>query len=368
MRILVTGSKGFIGKNVVEDLRQHHVILEYDIDKSEIDLKKMVDNAEFIIHLAGVNRPTDNKDFYTGNTNFTSTLVNLVEATGRKIPIIMSSTIHAINNSDYGKSKRQSEEIIIDFANRTSNPIYIYRLTNVFGKWCKPNYNSVVATFCHNIANNIDITINNPKHLLRLIHIDDIVSEFKRAVRGNPNFVQPHFYSVEPVYEVTLQDLADNIRGFKEDRSNLSLPNLKDDFVKKLYSTYLSYLSTNDFSYDLKMNCDNRGSFTEVFRTMEHGQFSINVAKPGITKGNHWHHTKHEKFLVVAGKASIQFRKIGTDEIIEYLVSEEKFEVVDIPPGYTHNITNIGSDNLVTFMWANESFDPEKPDTFFLEV
>jgi UDP-2-acetamido-2,6-beta-L-arabino-hexul-4-ose reductase len=368
MKILVTGAKGFIGKNVVFDFKSKYDIFEYDINNSLDDLKDFVNKSDFVIHLAGVNRPKESKEFMEGNLGFTDQLIRFVRDSGRNIPILMTSSIHATKDNDYGRSKKAAEDALFAFNKETNSKVYVYRLPNVFGKWSRPNYNSAVATFCHNITHDLPIQVNDPNYLLPLVYIDDILHEIKKAILDEVGIGNDGFYHVPVTYEIKLQDLADKLYKFKDSRMDLFVPLMSDDLEKKLYSTYLSYFDKKEFSYELKMNVDNRGSFTEFIKTLDYGQFSINISKPGITKGNHWHHTKNEKFLVVAGKVSIKFRKIDKDEIIEYVVSGKKMEVVDIPPGYTHNITNIGDNDSVTVMWANELFDKENPDTYFLEV
>lgn len=370
IKILVTGAGGFIGKNVLAEFSRfdYYKILAYDLSNTYEELVSFINEADFIIHLAGVNRPKDIEEFDKGNKGFTETIIDLVSKTKRNIPILVTSSIHAEKDNPYGKSKRGAEEVLLNFNQETGNTVYIYRLPNVFGKWCRPNYNSAVATFCHNIARSLPIQVNDENFLLPLVYIDDILEEFIRAVSGKANLNEDGYCYVEPTYTIKLGDLVKLLYSFKDSRKDLSIPNMSDELTKKLYATYLSYLPTESFSYPLKMNVDDRGSFTEFLRTPDYGQVSVNVTKPGITKGNHWHHTKNEKFLVVSGVASIKFRNIYNEEIIEYIVSGEKLEVVDIPTGYTHSITNIGQADLVTIMWANESYDPNKPDTVFLEV
>jgi UDP-2-acetamido-2,6-beta-L-arabino-hexul-4-ose reductase len=282
-------------------------------------------------------------------------------------PVLITSSTQAELDNPYGKSKKGAEDLIFAYGEETGAKVLVYRLPNVFGKWCKPNYNSAVATFCFNIAHDLPIKVNDPDVMMNLVYIDDVVNEMLRAMEGNETR-EGDFCKVPVVHTIKLGKVVEHIYSFKNSRSDLSIPDMADDFIKKLYATYLSYLLEKQFSYPLKMNVDNRGSFTEFIRTPERGQVSVNISKPGITKGNHWHHTKNEKFLVVSGQGVIRFRKVGTDEIIEYLVSGEKLEVVDIPPGYTHNIENLGETDMVTIMWANEPFDSEKPDTYYLEV
>ncbi|BCZ49028.1 capsular polysaccharide biosynthesis protein Cap8F [Clostridium gelidum] len=369
MKILVTGANGFVGKNLIAELnnRGYKDIFKFDIDTDKSLLSKYAKNCEFIFHLAGVNRPKDEKEYMKGNFGFTSELLDLLKEHNNKSPILITSSIQAERDNPYGKSKRAGEELLFDYSNETGATALVYRLHNLFGKWSKPNYNTVVATYCYNIARDLDIQINNTEAELKLCYIDDVLDEFIRALEGRPT-QNGEYCCVTVSHQIKLGYLAEKIRLFKKSRTDLSIPNMEDELTKKLYSTYLSFLPENEFSYDLKMNCDNRGSFTEFIRTLDRGQVSVNVAKPGITKGNHWHHTKNEKFLVVSGTGLIRFRKIDSDEIIEYSVNGEKLQVVDIPTGYTHSIVNIGDTDMVTVMWANEAFNPEKPDTYFLEV
>ncbi len=370
MKILVTGSKGFVGKNLVAELNNkgYNEIFEFN-RKSDLSLlEKYTKECDFVFHLAGINRPKNESEFMEGNFGLTSQLLGLLKKYDNKAPVLLTSSIQAEKDNPYGRSKKAGEDLLFKHYYETDAKVYVYRLPNLFGKWSKPNYNTVVATYCHNIARNLDIQINNPDAELNLCYIDDVLEEFMRALEGNPTIQDDDFCVVPVTHNIKLGELANVIKSFKESRSNLSIPNMEDALTKKLYSTYLSFLPENQFSYDLKMNCDHRGSFTEFMRTPERGQVSVNVSKPGITKGNHWHHTKNEKFLVVSGEGLIRFRKIDSDEIIEYRVSGEKLQVVDIPTGYTHSIVNVGENDLVTVMWANECFDPEKPDTYFVEV
>ncbi|WP_416327618.1 NAD-dependent epimerase/dehydratase family protein [[Eubacterium] hominis] len=381
MKILVTGAKGFVGRNLVETLKtirdeknkmfsltSNLTLYEYDLNSAKEKLKEFCADCDFIVHLAGVNRPQTPSEFYEGNLGFTEALCSYLKEAGNKCPIMISSSIQAERDNDYGKSKKAGEGALLSFGKENGNPIYIYRFANLFGKWCRPNYNSVVATWCHNIAHGLDIQINDPSVTLPLCYIDDVVEEIIHCICGNPYIVDGVHYGVEKVYDCTLGDLANTIKSFKESRTSLEVINQADELTKKLYATYLSYLPEDAFSYPLKMNIDERGSFTEFLKTKECGQVSVNISKPGITKGNHWHHTKNEKFLVVSGTGLIQFRKIGEEKIIEYQVSGEKLEVVDIPTGYTHNIINVGDTDMVTIMWANEMFDPNKPDTYFEKI
>ena len=366
MKILITGANGFIGKNFCATLEQQakHELLKVDVYTPKQEIEDYLKQCDFIFHFAGVNRPMNDREFFEGNTNFTVQMVDGL--LGRKVPILFTSTVQVDRDNPYGQSKKLGEQAVLEYS-KTGAPVYIYRLTNIYGKWSRPNYNTVVATFCNNIARDIPIHVNNPDAEINLCYIDDVVEEFLRALDGNPTVEGDH--CIVPVsHPIKIGVLADTIRSFKKSRSDLSIPDMSNPLVKNLYSTYLSFLSEDAFSYSLKMNVDNRGSFTEIIRTPERGQVSVNISRSGITKGNHWHHSKNEKFLVVSGKGVIRFRKVGEDKVIEYHVSGDKLEVVDIPTGYTHNIENIGDTDMVTIMWANECFNPEKPDTYFLEV
>ena len=369
MKILVTGAKGFVGKNLVAELRNKGYIdiFEFDKETDKSLLSKYTKECDFVFHLAGINRPKDEKEFMEGNFGFTLELLDLLKKHNNKSLVLITSSIQAERDTPYGRSKKSGEDLIFDYSQETGTKVLVYRLPNLFGKWSRPNYNTVVATYCHNISRDLDIQINNPDAKLTLCYIDDVLEEFLKALEGNPT-QQDDYCFVPIMHNIKLGELAEIIRNFKDSRVNLSIPNMEDELTKKLYSTYLSFLPEDRFSYDLKMNCDHRGSFTEFIRTSERGQVSVNISRPAITKGNHWHHTKNEKFLVVSGEGVIRFRKIDDEKIIEYRVSGEKLQVVDIPTGYTHSIVNIGDKDLVTVMWANESFNPEKPDTYYLEV
>jgi UDP-2-acetamido-2,6-beta-L-arabino-hexul-4-ose reductase len=369
MNILVTGANGFIGKNLVAELknRGYNNIFEFTRESNPVLLDKYTKECDFVFHLAGVNRPKEEEEFFEGNFGFTSHLLDLLKKYKNRAPVLISSSIQAEKDNPYGRSKKAAEDLMFDYYKETDAKVYIYRLPNIFGKWSKPNYNTVVATYCYNIARNLEIKINDPDVELTLCYIDDVVEEFIKALEGHPT-IQDDFCTVPVTHNIKLGELAEVIKCFKESRINLSIPDMDNPLIKKLYSTYLSFLPEDNFAYNLKMNIDNRGSFTEFIRTSDRGQVSVNISKPGITKGNHWHHTKNEKFLVVSGEGLIRFRKIDSDEIIEYRVSGEKLQVVDIPTGYTHSIINVGETDLVTIMWANEPFDPKKPDTYFLEV
>jgi UDP-2-acetamido-2,6-beta-L-arabino-hexul-4-ose reductase len=369
MDILVTGAQGFIGRNLVADLNQrgYSQILKYDQDSPPELLDDFAARCGFVFHCAGVNRPTDPADFMRVNAGLTQNLVDALARHGNKAPILFISSTQATLDNLYGQSKKAAEQAVFNHAAMTASPAFVYRLTNVFGKWSRPNYNSVVATFCHNIARGLPISINNRETAMNLLYIDDVLKEFTRVLNNHAEIVSG-YGDVQPIHPVKLGRIADLIESFRLSRENLHVPDLSCAFTKKLYSTYLSYLPADDFGYPLKMNIDNRGSFTEFLRTPERGQISVNIAKPGITKGNHWHHTKTEKFLVVSGEGIIRFRAPGSEEVIEYRVSGNELCPIDIPPGYTHNIENIGTNDMVTLMWVNECFDPENPDTYALEV
>ena len=369
MNVLVTGSNGFIGTNLIAELEAttEHEILSYDRDTDLSLLDSYCEKADFVFHLAGVNRPETEAEFMMGNFGFTSTLLDMLKKHNNTCPVMISSSIQAMLGNPYGESKKAGEDLLRAYSNETSTDVLIYRFPNVFGKWCRPNYNSAVATFCHNIAHDLTITVNDPEVVLNLVYIDDVVKELIRSLDGKENR-QGDICEVPTVHTVKLGTIVSLLESFKESREERSIPNMAEPFTKKLYSTYLSYLPEDQFSYPLKMNVDQRGSFTEIIRTPDRGQVSVNISKPGITKGNHWHHSKNEKFLVVSGTGVIRFRKLNSDKVIEYFVSGKKMEVVDIPVGYTHNIENIGETDMVTVMWVNEAFNPEIPDTYYLEV
>lgn len=388
MKILITGAKGFVGRNLcaaLEEIRLEHdrradheitdlTVYAYDVDNTLEELDAFCKDCDFVLNLAGVNRPQDPAEFMAGNFGFASTLLDTLKKHGNTCPVMLSSSIQAsltgrYAGSPYGESKKAGEDLFFAYGKEVGAEVLVYRFPNVFGKWCRPNYNSAIATFCHNTANGLPIQVNDPSVQMDVVYIDDVVEELIAAIRGKAN-KRPDGYCQVPVHhETTLGFIADTICSFPKLRETLAVPQLDDPLTKKLYATWLSYLPKEAFIYDLKMNCDPRGSFTEIIRTADRGQFSVNISKPGITKGNHWHHTKNEKFVVVAGRGLIQLRKIGTDEVVEFEVSGEKIQVVEMIPGYTHNIINLSeTDDLVTFMWANESFDPARPDTFFMEV
>ncbi len=371
MKILVTGSKGFIGKNLIATLDNlgRYEIFGCDVETTDEELTRYASECEFVFHLAGVNRPQNKEEFYSGNYGFTTVLLDKLKASKNTAPVLMSSSIQAKLDNDYGKSKKEGEDYLINYGKENGVKVYVFRLPNVFGKWCRPNYNSAIATFCYNIARDLPVTVTDRNIMLTTVYIDDVVDAFLSAIKDEVERDEDGYCVVAVTHKVTLGTIVDLIESFKESRKTLACPHMgKDGFEKKLYSTYLSYLPEDGFSYELKMNKDDRGSFTEFLRTPDYGQVSVNVSRPHIVKGNHWHHTKNEKFLVVKGTGIIRFRKVDEDKVIEYKVSGEKLEVVDIPCGYTHNIENVGDDDMVTVMWANEPFDKDKPDTYFLKV
>lgn len=386
MKILVTGARGFVGRNLVETLkaaqggkdRTRNVdveeIYEFDVDTAPKLLDEYCQKADFVFNLAGVNRPKDQSEFMSGNFGFASTLLDTLKKYHNTCPVMLSSSIQAslsgrYAGSEYGRSKRAGEELFFQYGEETGAKVLVYRFSNLFGKWCRPNYNSVVATFCHNIARDLPITVNDPSTELNLVYVDDVMDEMVRALRGEETR-QGEFCTVPVSHTVTLGQIVELLQRFHDQPKTLEMPQIpQGSFAKKLYSTYLSYLPEEAVCFPLKMNVDARGSFTELLRTANCGQFSVNVSKPGITKGQHWHHSKWEFFIVVSGRALIQERRIGSDEILEFEVSGDKIQAVHMLPGYTHNIINLSeTEDLVTVMWANEAFDPQHPDTYFEEV
>ena len=395
MKILITGANGFVGKNLTEALknirdgkdRTHPTLTVdelylYDIDSSADLLEEACKNCDFVFNLAGVNRPKDPAEFMEGNFGFASKLLDMLKKYDNKCPVMISSSIQATcigrYDSDYGRSKKAGEELVFNYGEECGAKVLVYRFPNLFGKWCRPNYNSAVATFCNNIANDLPITVNDPSAQLELLYIDDLVDEMIAALEGKEHHCEfdeittvlkdsGKYCAVPVTHRVTLGEIVELLESFKAQPTTLTMPEIPyNSFAKKLYSTYLSYLPKEKVAFPLKMNVDARGSFTELLRTEKCGQFSVNVSKPGITKGQHWHNTKWEFFIVVSGKALIQQRKIGSDEVLNFEVSGDKIEAVHMLPGYTHNIINLSeTDDLVTLMWANECFDPNKPDTFF---
>lgn len=398
MKILVTGARGFVGKNLCAQLnnikdgkaKNYQVtvteVMEYDIDTDPALLDEYCQKADFVFNLAGVNRPKDQTEFMQGNFGFASTLLDTLKKHNNTCPVMLSSSIQATligryGESDYGKSKLAGEELFFDYARETGAKVLVYRFPNLFGKWCRPNYNSVVATFCNNIANDLPIQVNDSSVQLEMLYIDDLVDEMIFALEGKEHHCEfdgvetvlkkdGRYCAVPVTHKVTLGEIVDLLHSFAAQPSTLVVPEIPfNSFAKKLYSTYLSYLPKEKVAFPLKMNVDARGSFTELLRSEKCGQVSINISKPGITKGEHWHNTKWEFFIVVSGHGLIQERKIGTDEVIEFEVSGDRIEAVHMLPGYTHNIINLSeTENLVTVMWANESFDPNHPDTFFEKV
>lgn len=367
MNILITGADGFVGKNLrsILQLNDNFTITTFNKSDSIKSLTQLTKDCDFVVHLAGVNRPQESSEFYEGNAGLTEQLCAALTQNKNTCPVLVSSSIQAERDNDYGKSKKQAEDALLKFSKKHGNPVYIYRFKNLFGKWGKPNYNSVVATWCYNVSRDIEITVNDPSTELELCYIDDVVDEIvARITTGGKS----GYYEVSQPDTITLGELRDLLVSFKQSRTNYLCPNQSTRLYKNLYATYLHYLPADRYSYELKTHTDNRGSFTEILKDSTNGQVSINISKPGVTKGQHWHSTKNEKFLVISGEGTVQLRDIYSDEIIEYHVSGEKLEVVDIPTGYTHNIINRGESDLYTIIWANELFDPQKPDTNYQNV
>lgn len=383
MNILVTGAKGFVGRNLCAQLRNiaegkarwYEIsgteinVMPYDINNTDAELDEYCSKADFVFNLAGVNRPQDPKEFMEGNFGFASKLLDALKRHNNTCPVMISSSTQAALDNPYGESKRAGEELIFSYGEETGARVLVYRFPNLFGKWCRPNYNSAVATFCNNIANGLPIQVNDSSVMMRLVYIDDLVDEMIAALVGKENR-EGRYCRVAVEHEIRLGEIVDILYSFRESRVNLEVPNVGEPIVKKLYSTYLSYLPAEEFSYPLKMNEDDRGSFTEMLRSAGSGQVSVNISKPGITKGEHWHNTKTEKFCVVSGRGVIRFRdeREPNMPVIEKFVSGDKIEVVDIPTGYTHNIENLGDTDMVTIMWCNECFDPSHPETYFDKV
>lgn len=398
MKILVTGARGFVGRNLTENLKNIaegknrtrdisiEAVFEYDIDSSTQQLQQYCAECDFVFNLAGVNRPQNNEEFMEGNYGFAGLLLDTLRKQGNSCPVMLSSSIQATligryGQSDYGRSKLAGENLFFDYGQQTGARVLVYRFPNLFGKWCRPNYNSAVATFCHNIANDLPITVNDRNTQLELLYIDDLVEEMLDALEGrehhcdynglDPVASQQGKYCYVPVtHKVTLGEITDYLYMFENQRRTLIIPEIPEgSFAKKLYSTYLSYLPEEKMALEFTSSSDERGSFTEMVKTLNCGQFSVNISKPGITKGQHWHNSKWEMFMVVAGRALIQERKVGSDEVHEFEVSGEQLKAVYMLPGYTHNIINLSeTENLVTLIWANELFDPKHPDTFHLKV
>ncbi|ETT45161.1 NAD-dependent epimerase/dehydratase [Paenibacillus sp. FSL R7-269] len=368
--ILVTGAYGFIGRNLIASLKckEDIEILRIGSKNSLQDLEEYALKADFIFHLAGINRPMNEEEFITGNFDYTQHLINILHSHGKNTPIVLSSSTQAQQDNSYGKSKRAAEEVVLSYGREVGVDTFVYRLPNVFGKWSKPNYNSVVATWCFNISRDIPIQVNNPDAEITLVYIDDVVDSFINKLDGMNMMNSTDFYEIPRSFSIKLKHLEASLLAFKKSRHTLVISDLKNDFERFLYSTYLSYLPEDDFGYDLEMKHDNRGWLAEFIKTEHSGQVFISRTKPGITRGNHWHHTKVEKFLVIEGEAIVNFRHIESEQIIEYPVNGRRLKVIDIPPGYTHSITNTGTTEVITLFWANELFNPDKPDTYYLEV
>jgi len=369
--VLVTGAAGFVGKNLCSQLKLNEEIelLCFDRDNTIDDLHVYLKKADFIFHLAGINRPKDEKEFDTGNRGLTEDILDFLSANNKKTPLLMTSSIQAELDNPYGKSKKAAEDAIFKFARLNDSNVYVYRLPNVFGKWCLPNYNSVVATFCHNISHNLPVVVNDTAAEINLVYIDEVISSFIKALDGEIKPIDDGYCYIPRSFKVTLQGLKDKIESFRDSRINLVMPSLEEDFTRFLYATYISYLSSDGFSYPLTTNVDDRGWLAEFIKSSQFGQIFVSKTKPGITRGNHWHHTKIEKFLVVDGNAEICFRKINSlEDVINYTVSGDKLTVVDIPVGYTHSIKNTGDKDLITIFWADEIFNKEKPDTYYEAV
>ena len=368
--VLVTGAKGFIGRNLCARLavREDLVIDQYDIESSEAELENALSRADIIYHFAGVNRPENVEDFQKGNAGLTKHLCEVLNELGRAPKVIMSSSIQAAFENPYGVSKRQAEGYLQNYSKKAKAPVAIYRLKNVFGKWCKPKYNSVIATFCHNIAHGLPVTISDPSKEIELIYIDDVIDAFLDELDLTLS-VHSDFASDQiPFTTITLGDLAGRIQACHDMRQNLTTPDFQQRFNQCLYATYLSYLDTDDVKYSLDVKADERGSLAEFVKSKHFGQIFVSRTAPGVTRGNHYHHTKTEKFFILSGQGVIRLRPIVGDTITEYIVKGESYEVVDIPPGYTHSITNDGAEDLVTLFWASEVFDPDHPDTYYLDV
>ena len=370
MNILITGAKGFMGRNLthtLRTLRPEDTLYLIDMNSNADEMATAACEADFVFHLAGVNRPKDPSEFMQGNGDLTQQLMTLLE-NGKKPPVWLSSSIQAALDNPYGQSKRAAEAAVRAYGERNGVQTYLYRLPNVFGKWSQPNYNSAVATFCHNLSRGLPITVNDPSVKLNLVYIDDVVNECLHALNGCATKGENGYCKVEPVHSILLGDMAELLTSFRDMRDHLDTPDQSDPLTAKLYATYLSFLPEHDFARQAVTHSDYRGSFTELIHLAGHGQVSVNISKPHITKGEHWHHTKHEKFIVLSGEGVIRFRKPEESTVITYRVSGDVFQVVDIPPGYTHNIENTGDVDMVTLMWANEVFDPARPDTFRLPV
>ena len=364
MKVLITGANGFIGKNLQLFLKESGIEFDtYTRDNQPSELEAKLKAADYIVHLAGINRPQTNEEFFAGNTDLTKTIVDLLNKNHLKTPMIFSSSIQAALDNDYGKSKRLAEDYILE--NYPAG--IVFRLHNVFGKGCRPNYNSVIATFCDNLAHNNPITISDPERVLELIYIDDICKTFLNLIQNKTKPVKPYNY-VKPVKKIKLKDLAKLLTELSQDLNSIDVPKTGDPFIKKLFSTYISYCELKNLVFDAKENTDERGLFSELVHTKDSGQFSVSTSKPGITRGNHYHHTKIEKFIVIKGQATISMRKVGEDKVHQFKVSDDKIKIVTIPVGYTHNIKNTGNSEMILLIWCNEIFDNNNPDTFYEEV
>ncbi len=369
MNVLVTGSGGFIGKNLIERLQRIEDLHILTLEKSDSydTLQRRVSDADFIFHLAGVNRPETAEEFYRGNRDLTGKIVEILSEKRKVTPVLMSSSIQVDRDNDYGKSKLEAEKLLDKYSQTSGATVYIYRLPNVFGKWSRPNYNTVIATWCHNIIRGLPINITDRNIKLSLVYIDDVVDHFSRHLDEN-GVKGVQYPDISPIYEKSLGDIYELLQKFKKSRETLLVPRVGRGFERALYATYLSFLPKDSFSYSLKGHEDERGTFYEFLKTVDSGQFSISTTAPGVTRGNHYHNTKNEKFLVVKGKASIKMRDIFSDEVVEYRASEEKMEVFEMIPGYTHDITNIGDDEMILLIWSNEIYNPENPDTYSMKV
>jgi len=367
-KCLVTGANGFVGRNLCAhlELRDDVKVLKFDIKNTKEELRAFLEQADFVFHFAGVNRPKNEDEFNSGNASLTQEIVDILTAKGEKTPILISSSIQAELDNPYGKSKKAAEDAVLEYGKGAN--AFVYRFPNLFGKWCRPNYNSVVATFLHNISHDLPIQINDESYLLTLCYIDDVVHECEKCLDGAKKIASDGFCHAQTTYQITLGELADKIKSFKSIRETGILPDMADNFTRILHSTYLSYLDEDDFSYFPTLHSDARGWLFELIKQPHAGQIFVSLTKPGITRGNHYHHTKVEKFTVIQGEAVIHFRKIDSDEILVYKVSGTKPEIVDIPPGYTHNIENVGDTDVLTLFWSCELFDPDNPDTYYLGV
>jgi len=367
MKILITGADGFIAKNLIVHLKREEKCKLYTFTKEESYslLEAYLKEVDFIFHLAGVNRPQNVEEFYEGNSDLTKFIVETLQKNGKTTPVLFSSSTQAVLDNDYGKSKKEAEELLLQYAKESHAKVLIYRLANVFGKWSKPNYNSVIATWCHNITRDLDIVVNDEKVALQLVYVDDVVNSFIEQLSCNSEKI---YVEVTPVYQKTLGEIKELLYAFNANRETLLIPEVGSGFKRALYATYLSFLPKENFSYELSGHKDSRGTFYEIIKTINSGQFSLSTTAPGVVRGGHYHHTKNEKFLVVKGKAVIEFRHIITNEKIAYEVSDEKMQIVEMIPGYTHNIKNLGDEEMVLFLWANENFDPQNPDTYYEEV